>query len=61
MKHGKGRWRKNDENPTNVYTGEYREDLKHGSGEYVWASGNKYSGNYKEDEREGHGEMIWTD
>lgn len=31
------------------YKGEYKNDLKHGYGEYKWASGNIYKGEYKDD------------
>ena len=31
------------------YTGAYKADLKHGQGEYKWASGNSYSGGFIDD------------
>ena len=43
------------------YSGEYKDDLKHGVGEYRWASGNFYKGEYKFDKRDGYGEMTWAD
>jgi 1-phosphatidylinositol-4-phosphate 5-kinase len=35
--------------------------LKHGLGEYRWASGNFYKGEYKFDKRDGYGQMTWAD
>jgi 1-phosphatidylinositol-4-phosphate 5-kinase len=35
--------------------------LKHGLGEYRWASGNLYKGEYKFDKRDGYGQMKWAD
>lgn len=35
--------------------------MKHGVGEYRWASGNLYKGQYKFDKRHGYGEMYWND
>jgi len=35
--------------------------LKHGQGEYKWASGNVYRGGYRFDKRHGYGEMFWVD
>lgn len=65
-KEGKGRWFKK-EPPTDFnekqvyYEGDYKNDLKHGHGEYQWQSGNRYKGGYKEDKRHGYGEMFWVD
>jgi hypothetical protein len=62
MKHGKGVWRKNRNEPTsNKYEGNYMWDKKHDYGEFFWTSGNVYKGNYKLDERDGYGEMFFTD
>ena len=58
MKHGSGKWMKNN---NNSYEGEYYMDKKQGYGEFKWASGNVYKGNYKTDLRNGYGEMYWTD
>lgn len=56
MKHGKGKWRKKQEEPTtqamricNQFEGEYRRDKKNGYGEFHWQSGNVYKGNYVDD------------
>ena len=35
--------------------------MKHGKGEFRWASGNRYVGSYKKDKRHGYGEMYWKD
>ena len=62
MKQGKGVWKKSavDEN-TNMYEGEYLEDMKHGQGEFKWASGGFYRGGYLHDIKCGYGEMYWAD
>jgi len=62
MKHGKGKWKKDEANPKcNQYTGDYFNDKKHGHGQFHWESGNYYVGNYFNDLRHGYGEMYWTD
>ena len=62
MKHGKGKWKKEETQPNcNQYTGDYFNDKKHGHGQFNWESGNYYIGNYFNDKRHGHGEMFWTD
>ena len=35
--------------------------MKHGSGEFRWASGGHYIGQYREDIKQGYGEMYWAD
>ncbi len=35
--------------------------MKHGVGEYKWATGNMYKGGYQFDKRHGYGEMFWID
>ena len=41
MKHGKGRWAKDENNENcNRYTGDYYNDQKHGEGQFDWESGN---------------------
>ena len=62
MKEGKGVWKKSgvDEN-TNMYEGEYHQDMKHGQGEFRWASGGFYRGGYFGDIKCGYGEMYWAD
>ena len=70
MKHGKGKWRKKqDEDPSaagnmricNQFEGEYRRDKKNGYGEFYWQTGNIYKGTYTDDLRQGYGEMHWVD
>ena len=62
MKHGKGKWKKDEKNPKcNQYSGEYQKDKKHGHGQFNWESGNYYIGEYKNDKRHGYGEMYWVD
>jgi hypothetical protein len=41
--------------------GKYKDDMKHGHGEFVWASGSRYVGNYEKDHKLGYGEMFWAD
>ena len=55
-------WKKNGaEEITNTYEGEYHQDMKHGFGEFRWASGGYYKGNYDYDVKKGYGEMYWAD
>ena len=61
LKHGNGRWKKNEAPTSNQYEGQYYQDKKHGYGVFKWQSGNLYRGNYFDDERQGYGEMFWTD
>lgn len=62
MKTGKGIWRKSEQDPvTNTYEGDYQDDMKHGLGEFKWASGGYYRGNYQNDVKTGYGEMYWAD
>ena len=35
--------------------------MKHGQGEFRWASGGYYKGNYEFDVKKGYGEMYWAD
>lgn len=67
-KNGRGRWEKRiyvkntEEYIVEVYyDGEYLNDMKHGYGEYKWATGNFYKGHYYKDKRHGFGEMYWND
>lgn len=62
MKEGKGVWKKSgSEEVTNTYEGEYHQDMKHGQGEFRWASGGYYKGQYEFDVKRGYGEMYWAD
>jgi hypothetical protein len=46
---------------TNLYEGEYLDDMKHGVGEFKWATGGQYKGQYSHDLKSGYGEMMWGD
>lgn len=35
--------------------------MKHGAGEFTWASGGHYKGGYQYDLKSGYGEMTWAD
>ena len=35
--------------------------MKHGQGEFRWASGGYYKGKYSDDVKVGYGEMYWAD
>lgn len=62
MKQGKGVWKKSaTDEQTNMYEGEYHQDMKHGLGEFRWASGGFYRGGYHNDIKTGYGEMYWAD
>ena len=62
MKEGKGVWKKSGtDDVTNTYEGEYHQDMKHGQGEFRWASGGYYKGMYELDAKRGYGEMYWAD
>ena len=62
MKEGKGVWKKSGtEEVTNTYEGEYVQDMKHGQGEFRWATGGYYKGRYEHDVKVGYGEMYWAD
>ena len=61
-KQGKGVWKKSIEvENTNIYEGEYVQDMKHGQGEFRWSTGGLYTGAYKDDLKCGYGEMSWAD
>ena len=38
-----------------VYDGQYKDDLKHGVGKFVWADGRFYDGEWKNGQRHGRG------
>lgn len=62
MKEGKGVWKKSGtDEVTNTYEGEYHADMKHGQGEFRWATGGYYKGRYEHDVKVGYGEMYWAD
>lgn len=54
-------WQKHSDQDSNKYVGEYKDDMKHGKGEFTWASGGNYKGDYIDDVKEGFGEMTWAD
>ena len=59
MKEGKGVWKKSgSDEVTNTYEGEYLQDMKHGQGEFRWASGGYYKGHYEMGIVTGHGKLI---
>lgn len=41
------------------YTGEWKDDMKHGQGIFRWENGMSYEGDWKEDKRTGHGTFTW--
>ena len=41
------------------YQGEFRQGMKHGKGEKIWAWGDRYEGEFVEDRREGRGTYVW--
>ena len=43
------------------YTGEIRDSLFHGMGEYTWPNGDFYVGQYNRGRRNGIGDMIYAD
>lgn len=43
------------------YTGEWRDDQKHGLGVNTYANGDKYAGEFKDDRRSGHGTYLFAD
>lgn len=42
-----------------VYKGEWRDDLRHGSGKQVWEDGRSYEGQFASGKMHGHGRMEW--
>ena len=41
------------------YTGEWKNDVKHGKGTYIYANGNKYVGEYKDGKKHGYGTFYF--
>jgi len=61
-KQGQGTWKKSStDEKTNIYEGEYHDDMKHGYGEFRWATGGHYRGEYVNDVKVGFGTMTWVD
>jgi hypothetical protein len=46
LRHGFGKWRKDQTPNSNNYEGEFHGDMKHGKGVFKWESGNVYKGMY---------------
>jgi len=44
-----------------IYTGEWKNDEKHGQGTYTYESGGIYIGEWKNSEKHGQGEFIYAD
>ena len=44
-----------------VYYGEWKENLMHGYGEFIWPDKKRYFGFYKEDKKQGFGVFSWKD
>lgn len=62
MKNGQGQWKKvSGDDHCNQYSGKYKNDKKHGYGEFTWGTGSYYKGNYVDDLKQGYGEMYWVD
>lgn len=58
---GRGTYFFVDDNDRTVeYTGEFKEDMKHGKGMYTLANGNVYIGNFENDLISGIGQMCYT-
>ena len=43
------------------YTGEWKNDKRHGQGTYTHADGAKYVGNFKDEKYHGQGTYIWPE
>ena len=43
------------------YSGEFKENKRHGFGTYKYGCGNKYTGNWVNDMKEGEGKMTYPD
>ena len=41
------------------YVGEFKNDLKHGRGLYIWRDGKTYNGEWKNGKMDGKGEFYW--
>lgn len=61
MKNGQGHWKRDENENTNQYQGKYKNDKKHGFGEFIWATGSIFKGNFVDDKKRGYGEMMWAD
>jgi hypothetical protein len=52
---GTGVWEKSG----GVYKGEWKDNIRHGSGEYTWSDGERYTGEWNNDLKEGKGHYFW--
>lgn len=43
------------------YSGDYRENTRHGRGSYLLASGSRYEGEWRDNQRSGKGRFDWPD
>jgi hypothetical protein len=43
------------------YKGNWKDNMKHGTGEYIWKSEARYVGCYQFDKRHGYGEYFFPD
>ena len=41
-----------------MYEGEYMDDMKHGTGKYMWANGSVYDGMFQYDKKHGVGTVL---
>jgi len=55
LKHGPGVYK----SPTEVYEGEWQDDLQHGTGRQIWSDGRLYEGQYVKGHFSGMGRMVW--
>ena len=43
------------------YSGAFKNNQKHGYGNFVWPNGNRYTGNFRDDKMQGAGEFYFSD
>lgn len=43
-----------------MYKGDWKDNLKHGEGEYSWPNGNLYKGKYVNGKKDGFGVMYYS-
>ncbi|CAK9015860.1 Phosphatidylinositol 4-phosphate 5-kinase 9 (AtPIP5K9) (1-phosphatidylinositol 4-phosphate kinase 9) (Diphosphoinositide kinase 9) (PtdIns(4)P-5-kinase 9), partial [Durusdinium trenchii] len=55
LRHGPGVFR----NQTEIYEGEWQDDVQHGSGKQMWNDGRLYEGQYAKGHFSGKGKMVW--
>lgn len=53
--HGRMVWHTNKNKGLLIYEGQYKDDLKHGAGKFVWADGRTYDGEWFNGHRHGRG------